>query len=957
MQALARSGSRNLRALLFAALALSLRTQPAAARARLLSPFEGPEVNTLGVEADGTRRTVAHGLRALVHPDGSIEMAEEAFPLARPVQLVELPRRFGHGFLFAMSGSGRASLWLAKSFTDKLVPFAALDFEIERVVPGFDRLYLQARRSGDWIALDAENGAGSERGSLPPSPTYGTMAFADAWFGAVELPIQGVVASFDAGGSWHALPRQYKLVGEDGGEIVLAAPDGRKKLAPDGTLRAIEQSQNEPNATMRRAGNEGPAGANPLATAVLRGIADSANTALVLYRGALTRVQLSNGHVLESRARLVAPSANCSALSLGKGIGFVCQEPHGKTQIHAFKAPLSLELVESFEGPRAVLASGNGGLVLRGACGSSRADAARPDVLCVRTPNGAHFEVAGKREPGERVLALRDGSAAVIVPPQRDKPGMLLRVQPNGAESARPLVLDDGEEGVRALVGKGFWSDAWVENDKGELSGWVIGQSGFVGVRIANDGHMRAGVLRRRVERALFSGERALVVAAAGIAEQSVDGGRTYTDVDLPPELTLEAPKIQALGPGLEQGCSALGCAFAGWLRVGWDGPSGGKPLAVAALPKPTSLPQPGGGRWLLRCAPTGEVSAPALPGANATGNTEGQSAPWLPLWEQAAPQRPRDSLAFDTGADAELRAYIWAPRGADFGKAGRFSIAALDVHRVRDGVWRTLVGPSPWSDPAQVSEIFGYEGSVSSAWHINLDPSGRSGILSVSARGNTELFAVAENRGVVSLLNASRSGVGALASAVEMESGFYVAAQEEPRSLRVFALEGNDARLLGQYADLPQGRGVVPLLVRSTRRDALAIWTRGPGWYVFPLDLRNGAVGRAIEISARELSRLPRSCEPDEDGYLLEGPVGVEPYAEFVDGAEKVVASSFVGRFIVSERGVCVASLAARADDPMDRKLSPRTKSSARAESLRVPLVVSDRSERGRRWGFRCGS
>jgi hypothetical protein len=917
----------------------------------LISPLDGPDVNSLGIEPDGTRRTISHGLRALVHPDGSIDMAEMAFPLARGVQLLELPRRFGHGFLFSMSSSGRASLWFAKSFTDALVPFAALDFEIERIVPGFDRLYVQARRSGEWVALDAENGAGVERGPLPGAPNYGAMAFADAWFGAVELPIEGVVASFDAGGSWHPLGRQFKLVGDQDGEIVVAAADGRKKLAPDGTLRAVEGAADAAKGVRRNA-SEGPAGSNPLANAMLRGIADSETSALLLHRGALSRVRLSDGRVLDTRARVIAPSASCSAVPLGKGAGFACLEPHGKTQIVAVKPGLALEVVESFDSPRAVISSGNGALVIRGGCEPGASEAARSDVHCVRTPSGAHFELTHSAR-SVRIVALRDGSAALISPPEHDKLGSLTRVLANGTRTARPLVLDDHDEGVRNLLTKGFWLDAWIENDKGELSGWVAGQSSFAGVRIGSAGHVHAGVLRRRIERALISGEHVLLVAAAGIAEQSVDGGRTYTDVDLPPELTLEAPKNQAPAP-LEQGCSALGCAFAGWARVGWDGPTGGKPLAVAPQPRTTSFPQPGGGRWLLRCAPTGEASPPAIAVSAASPKAEASTAPWLPLWDLPPPQRARDSLAFDVGADAELRAYAWAPRGADFGKAGRFSVSALDVYRVQGGVWRTLPSASPWSDPTQVSEIFGYEGSVPSSWRVNLDASGRAGVLSVSARGTTELFAVAENRGVVPLLNATRAGVGNVASAVEMESGFYIAAQEEPRSLRVFALEGGDARLLGQYADLPQSRGF-PVLVRSTRRDALALWTRGAGWFVFPIDLRTGAVSRAIEISARALSRFPRACEPDEDGYLLEGPVGVEPYAEFVDGAEKVIASAFTGRFIVSERGVCVSALAARADDPVDRKLSLRSKSRTGADNFRVPLVVSDRSERGRRWGFRC--
>ncbi|MGC4090327.1 MAG: hypothetical protein QM756_21100 [Polyangiaceae bacterium] len=897
--------------------------------ARLVSPFEGPEVNTLGVEGDGTRRTVSHGLRALVHPDGSVAVAREVFPLARGVQLVELPRRFGQGFLFATAGSGRTLLWLAKGFTDTLTPFASLDFESERIVAGFDRIYVQARRSGDWVALDAESGAGIDRGSLPRSPSYGSLAFADAWFGAVELPIRGVVVSFDAGGSWQALGPKCKLVGEDGGELVLAAPDGRKKLSSDGTLRAVDSSTGDPPPAPRAARAEGPAGANPLANAVLRGISDAEGSAVVLYRGSLTRVRTSDGHVLASRARLVAPSANCSALKLGKGLGFVCQEQRGKTQIFAFKPPLSLELVQSFDAPRAVLVGGTGALSIRGGCAPENVEALHPDRYCVRSVAGQTFEISTRPHEGQaRVVARSDGSAAVIVPPQGDKLGALVRVESSGKQSVLPLVLDDRDEALRALLRKGFWLDAWVENDKGELAGWVTGQTSFTGVHVARDGHVRGGVLRRRVERALFSGERLLLIAAAGVAEQSVDGGRTFTDVDLPPELTLEPAKLQALGSGSELGCSTLGCAFGGWLRMGWDAAGGGNPLPVAAMPKPTSLPQPGGGRWLLRCAPTGEASAPALPVPTAPGG-ESESAPWAPFWEQAAPARPRDALAFDTSADAELRAYLWAPRGADFGRAGRFSVTVLDAHRVRDGVWRTLPSQSPWSDATQVAETFGFEGSAPSAWHVSLDASGRAGVLSVSARGGTELFAVAENRGVVPLLNASRQGVGTLASVVEMESGFVVAAQEDPRTLRVFALENGDARLIGQYADLAQGRGVAPVLVRSTRRDALAIWTRGPGWYVFPLDVRTGAVGNAIEVSARTLSRFPRPCEPDEDGYLLEGPVGIEPYAEFLDSADRVVANGFVGRFVVSDRGVCVSSLAARSEEPIDRKLSLRTKSS----------------------------
>jgi hypothetical protein len=930
----------------------------ARSRAVLMPPREGPEVNTLGVERDGTRRIVAYGLRALARPDGALEVAEEVFPLSRAVQAVELPARFGRGFLFTQASSGRSSVWRAKSFTAKLEPFAQLDFEIERLAPGFDRIYLQARRTGEWVALDPETGRGVDRGSLPRSPAFGTMAFADEWFGAVELPIRGVLASFDAGGTWHPLGRTVQLLGEDRGELLLATADGRRRLAPDGSLHPLESGvgaapSDGPSDASRRVTPEGPLGRAPLAAAVLRGFSDTPETAVVAVRGVLARVRLRDGSVLATRERALSASSECVALRVEAGFGFACREPEGKTRLYAFKPPLGLRLLESFDSSRSIVASSNGGLVIRGGCASAGRPLSPAAGHCVRAPDGTSFELpSGSAAGRERVVALRDGSAAKLLPPQFGKKGELTLVDRGGKERSLPLVVDAPDEGTRTLLGQGFWLDAMVETADGKLSGWVLGRGGFVGVRVALDGRVKAGPIRHGIERALLSGERALVTSAVGIAEQSVDGGATFTDVALPPDVQLDSPKVGRTPGVVEQGCSALGCVFSGWLRVGWDGPTDGKPLPIAAAPPPTTLPQPGGSRWILRCGPSGELSAPALPSAPPAGTPEGQ-APWLGLFEQPPPTRPADSLAFDTGGDGDLRAYAWAPKGVDFSKAGRFQVSVLDAFRARSGVWSTLSTPSPWSDPLQVSEVFGYEGSTPSAWHLTLDASGRAGVLSVSVRGSTELFAVEEGRAPVKLLNAARQGVGAVLSAVRLGATFYVATQEEQRNIRVFALESGEARLVGQYADLAQGRGVGPVLVRSVRGDALGIWTRGSGWYVFPLDSRTGAVTGVIELTPQTLGRMPRVCAPEEEGYLLEGPIGIEPYVDFVDGAERVSAHGYEGRFVVSDHGVCLSALAAQSDAAIARPLVIQAE--RRAPVASAPLVVSDRSDRGRRFGFRC--
>lgn len=225
--------------------------------------------------------------------------------------------------------------------------------------------------------------------------------------------------------------------------------------------------------------------------------------------------------------------------------------------------------------------------------------------------------------------------------------------------------------------------------------------------------------------------------------------------------------------------------------------------------------------------------------------------------------------------------------------------------------------------------------------------------MLSVTARGTTDLFAAEEDRAPQLLVNASRSGIGTVTSAVRVNGSFYVSAQEDGRSFRVYALESGQARLVGQYSDVAVGRSVTPTLVRSTRGDALAIWARGSGWYLYPIDAATGSVDRAIEVRATELSRMPRACAPDEEGYLVDGPVGIDPYADFV-GAPDVAARAFEGRFVVSAHGICLSELAARAEHTLDESVSSAKAGPSTAQGS-VPLVVTDRNAGGRRHGFRC--
>ncbi|HET9958645.1 MAG TPA: hypothetical protein VFQ61_29330 [Polyangiaceae bacterium] len=921
-------------------------------------------MNVLGVERDGTRRLVVLGLRALAHPSGAIEVASEFLPTAKAVQVLSLPERLGGGFLFWAVASRKTQLWRAESFTGTLEPFAELDFEAERLVSGFDRLYVRSRTSSEWFALDAESGAGLGRGNLPTSPSHGEMAFADEWLAAVEVPARGVLVSFDAGGTWHPLGRPFAIEGELEGGVILSLGRQRYRLSASGSLLPEPSTPTPPRELTPSLPNRFAGLGSPLAAALLRGYAAPASAgprtareAWVALRGALARVDLGDGRVIETLERPELRDSECTALTLGTGFGFVCQGARGETRVLAARKDMALELVQSFPTARSVISSGNGGLVWRGECAPSANSTAAAGVYCVRAPSGSSFEVVlrGDRETA-RVLALSDGRAGVLVTPQPGRKGSLSRVDAHGKARTLPLKLLGDDPKARELFESGFWLETWVERVDGQLSGWVTNRGSFAGVRVLPDGGVKIGPSRRGIERALLSGERALWVPGTGGAEETRDGGMSYHDVDLPLELTAESAKAATLS-GLEQGCSLLGCVYAGWAHVGAGGSEDPPHLGVASSPKSTRFPQPGGGRWILRCSLTGDASR-VVPAAAQSTSEESGAPTWGPFLESPPPARAQDVVGFNvSGEGGAMRAYAWAAKGADFKKAGRFAVSVLDRYRTTQGVWSTAFAPSPWSDVAQVSELFGYDGATPSAWRVLLDPGGRAGVLSVSVRGNTDLFAVEENLAPTYLGSGSRQGITSLSSAVKLGTIYYVATYEDPRTLRIFQVSEGRTKLVGRYTDLPEGRGVSMSLVRSAAGDALGLWARsGAGWYVFPIDLATGRAGAPTEVDSASLSKLPRSCAVDEEGYLLDGPVGVEPYVDFVGAADRMSAHGYVGRFILGQRDICLSELSAIADGAVDRRLTPEAKS-APEQQMRVPMTVVDRTEHGRRWGFRCGS
>ncbi|HEY4160300.1 MAG TPA: hypothetical protein VGM29_19445, partial [Polyangiaceae bacterium] len=806
---------------------------------RLFPPLRGSNALAVGSEPDGSRRFISYGLRVIEHASGALELGSEYLPSARSAQILELPERLGGGFLIYVLVSNETLLYRAKHFTAALEPFARLGFEAQRVVAGFDRLYVFGNAPGEFVALDADRGSPAPRGSLPPAPFYGKMAFADAWFGAVETPLRGTLVSFDAGESWRALPISAQAMDASGGQLLFVSRDGVYTLNREGAFgrrdapRSSEPSDDDGEVSdpwyrkPDRASEAALALRGPLphalALAVTRGQSDGHGNAVVAAGGALARVRLGDGAVIGLDAHAYVGAGDCQALALGKGVAFACSEPGGQTGLYQFVAPLSLQRLRRFADGRYVASNGAGALVVRGGC----ADGVRAQsgLYCiVRAPNEFNeLEVRGDRGV-ERVVALGDGRSVVIVPPRLGTLGFLSIVTAAGTTTRVPLQLPKGEPSLDELLLKGLWLEGFQQSTPSTLSGWVAGGGPFVGVRIALDGKLTAGTVLGAganggrnldgIERTLVSGRFALAVAHTGAAAETSDGGFIWSDVELPPDFDA----TRAFDPTHAQGCSALGCAFSGFVRVGWRSQSGPPHLPVTATPDETRLPSPGGGAWNIDCVLQGAVSEPSLAVARRHARGDEEKAAWEPFLEAPAPQLGVGEVGYDTAPDkgAELaHAYVWGQRGADWSRAGHLQIRAFDRFAVKDGLWSSAPTRSPWPDAGVAAETFGYDNSGSATvWSAVLEAGGRAGALVVSARGTIDVLLFEEGRPVSRLQNAGRLGLAQLSSVVKLGDAWYVTSHSDSRALTVLRIEDGRVERIGEYADVPLGRGLTTSLV-----------------------------------------------------------------------------------------------------------------------------------------------
>jgi hypothetical protein len=532
-------------------------------------------------------------------------------------------------------------------------------------------------------------------------------------------------------------------------------------------------------------------------------------------------------------------------------------------------------------------------------------------------------------------------------------------IDPSGHEQRLPLKLPEAGAGAE-LLKKGLWLDGFVEQPK-ELSGWVAGGEPFAGVRVALDGTVTVGRPEMGIDRALLSARHALLIGRTGRARESSDGGFEWSEVEMPSEFE---PGRELHGEAALQGCSALGCAFGGFLRLGWRTNSAASHLSVAALPPPTGLLQPGGSRWFLRCEATGEVSPPELPAPRnahaALPSDEQAISPWAPFRELAAPPLATSEVGFDVtaneGDSVLFHGYAWGARTGDWTRTGRAELRAVDRFRVQQGVFQSAVSRSPWPDATAAAQAFGFDGSgTPTSWRATLSAGQRSGAVLVSSRGVLDLLLFEEGKALSYLANAGKLGfnLGMVSSVAKLGDAWYVAAFNDTHSFGLSRIQGGRVERLAEYPD--PGRDIASAtLVRDLRGEQLGIWVTGRGWHLFPIDRESHELQSPFVRSPADLATIPAVCDSDADGFLLRGALSLEPSLRFERGSGEFTARRVEAELVWSAGGLCVRGLAADTETSIKAGAPSAAPRAARA-SAAVPLVVSEQRPQGRRLGYLC--
>jgi hypothetical protein len=882
-----------------------------------------------GVEPGGGVRAIVAGVRVVSMADGAMLVAADRLP-ATPSGVVALPDRLGHGFLFAIG----TRVWGAEAWLAPAHAVFASAVPVAQVLIGLDRVYVRSQQ-GALVAFDPRTGIPVDLGPAPASPSVGRLAALDAWRAVAVADLRGALLTLDAGSTWRPLALPFdpsEVVVLDDAIAVGGLDEGRQmqwwEVRSDGQAGKLSTAPSSTSPPDRAPAPIDVAarvfGPRPLVAAIEDGWPLVDGTALVARDGALGRVRLADGALVESigNAFPLKPS-RCHAISLARAVGpspgqggtpndgalgFACGEPRGRTILYRWDAPSAhLAELRAFQNPREVLGFGNGALAVRGPCAASATGDAvgGNQTWCVMPPSGSWREMQGATD--ERLVVLSDGRVARVRSPQAGGLSTARLTVADGARSEElPILLPPLPNEVARAVRLGIWMDGFEERRSGVVGGWIDAAESLVGIEVDMDGRARVGEYIRDAGGPVASGRWAFGATASRRGFETTDGGMTWTKEIALPDPIASGHQVH------ERVCGPVGCIAAGWLRVGWGATAQAPTAELPPQPPPRTHPPP---NLELDCEPlAGPPLEPLVrratprpapgslvvhtPMGTYAGSTWGAVTEFPPFAGRAGPSIPADDLGLDievsNGAEHALRAaplahvYAWGPRNGEWDQLGRWQV----LWQWPWGGWPDLRSSTafaaPWTSLDAARRAMGKGQGVPTAWAIaEGDDPDHALLLARHALSSAavDVLLLETDRPPIEVHRANGAPFPDVEGAVRMGGHWFVATTQSPAELLatvVWSLEGATAREIARVpragfearrplrlARRTDGRGLG--LVVDGQFDAVRGTTMR---WVASVDLDSSSLATPEPLAPIDLSdRNVTLCTGDDAGWELDLP------------------------------------------------------------------------------------
>jgi hypothetical protein len=445
----------------------------------------------------------------------------------------------------------------------------------------------------------------------------------------------------------------------------------------------------------------------------------------------------------------------------------------------------------------------------------------------------------------------------------------------------------------------------------------------------------------------VVSGRFGIVWKSTGRGLDTVDGGKTWRELDAPPG---------ALRVGSERrGCSPAGCAVGGWLRVGWGPARERDDLAAAKRPPSKNPPSRGLRPVTFSCELTGRGAAPppqvkpepaaaarvamgvptsAWGRAPSAGGhrvvpqpgLRGAARGWTPFGNTPAPPLGADQDGVGSGrdyfggrenGDAKYRVYAWGPRASEWSRAGHWQVRFEDPFDPAGTVRSTLVSLPPFADLSAATM------ALSSSIDFVTDSSGRAGVLAwCSMPRQCKHFGVVAGETPVPFTTAEPAGMPNVSSVVRTDDGWYVLGRTIGAESDLWSVtpSGQARRVRSFPRVTPEYDDSALRLVRRASGHGIGLWSVTPlfgrnasEWVLMPLDRATGQVLEVLRLGPNDLDGVaPGACAPGQDGWLFESGFPLAP--DLWLGDRERFGGMVRARYRADPGRVCVDGLFVRA-------------------------------------------